>query len=83
MTGTIKDPPPDYANHAMVILFGEFLRAVVIDQDTGDSYVAEAMRHEYGESCTHMVLVAADRQRLKMKHQEKVNKPEGETGEDG
>jgi hypothetical protein len=55
--------------HAVCVLFDLVLDAIIIDQDTGNSYAAESMRLEFGESVTASVMQAAGIRRLRQKFQ--------------
>lgn len=55
--------------HSVCTLFDLVLDAIIIDQDTGNSYAAESMRLEFGESVTASVMQAAGIKRLRLKHE--------------
>jgi hypothetical protein len=51
--------------HPICVLFDGFLDVIIADQKLGNSYVAEAMRLEFGESVTASIMQAADIRRLR------------------
>ena len=56
--------------HSVCTLFDLVLDAIILDQDTGNSYAAESMRLEFGESVTASVMQAAGIRRLRVRYQE-------------
>jgi hypothetical protein len=63
-----KHYDPLVERHTVCTLFEAFLELIVFEQDKGDSNVAEAMRHEFGESVTASIMQAAGIKRLRLKH---------------
>ena len=57
--------------HHVCTLFDLVLDAIILDQDTGNSYAAESMRLEFGESLAAGIMRAAGIRRLRQKIDEK------------
>jgi hypothetical protein len=57
--------------HHVCTLFDLVLDAIIIDQDTGNSYAAESMRLEFGESLAAGIMRAAGIRRLRQQIDEK------------
>ena len=57
--------PRKDGRHPVCRQFDLILESILVHQDTGNSNVGEAMRHEFGESLTASIMQAAGIRRLR------------------